>query len=306
MNAWASRYWDCCKPACGWTGNTGGRTPIKSCNKQNQQLSAATTRQNACEGGGTAYMCWSGAPWAGRPQRSSYGFAAASAANYSCGRCYQIAVHAAPATTATGQRLRLNGKTMIVQVINNGGVAQRSVRPADSGRWRRRAQRLLRRQWGTSRPRRAVRRLPGRLQRRHELRAAEVPDRLRRTSRTCWPAATGSSAGTAPRTIRTCSRQGDRLPGDAQGEGAAVELGRAGLPRIDRSPVGTPYQRHPESYPRRSSSPREQSRRHHRPRRSLETTASLPIIVQDEKGDVMAEVVACQRRPPATATTLTE
>ena len=25
MNAWASRYWDCCKPACGWTGNTGGR-----------------------------------------------------------------------------------------------------------------------------------------------------------------------------------------------------------------------------------------------------------------------------------------
>ena len=48
QNAWASRYWDCCKPACGWTGNTGGKTPIKSCNMQNQTLSSYDGK-NACE-----------------------------------------------------------------------------------------------------------------------------------------------------------------------------------------------------------------------------------------------------------------
>ena len=51
MNGWASRYWDCCKPSCGWSGNTGGHTPIKSCSQQNQPLSSYDTK-NACEGGG--------------------------------------------------------------------------------------------------------------------------------------------------------------------------------------------------------------------------------------------------------------
>ena len=119
QNAWASRYWDCCKPACGWTGNTGGRTPIKSCNKDNGQLSSFTDK-NACEGGGTAYMCWNGAPWQVGPNLS-YGFVAASGANYSCGRCYQFQF---TGTGHNGGSNSLNGKMMIVQVINNGGVAQ--------------------------------------------------------------------------------------------------------------------------------------------------------------------------------------
>jgi hypothetical protein len=118
QNAWASRYWDCCKPACGWTGNTGGRTPVKSCNKDNGQLSSYTDK-NACESGGTAYMCWNGAPFQAGPNLS-YGFAAASGSNYSCGRCYQLQF------TGAGQQgqnnSHLNGKMMIVQIINNGGV----------------------------------------------------------------------------------------------------------------------------------------------------------------------------------------
>jgi len=119
MNAWASRYWDCCKPACGWTGNTGGRQPIKSCSSSNQTLGSYTDK-NACEGGGTAYMCWNGAPWQVGPSLS-YGYVAASGSNYSCGRCYQLQFNG---SGHNGVSNNLNGKMMIVQVINNGGVAQ--------------------------------------------------------------------------------------------------------------------------------------------------------------------------------------
>ena len=121
QSAWASRYWDCCKPACGWTGNTGGRTPIKSCNQQNQSLSSYDTG-SACPtpSSGSAFMCWSGVPWQVGPNLS-YGFVAASGSNYSCGRCYQFRF---TGSGHNGVNNNLNGKMMIVQVINNGGVAQ--------------------------------------------------------------------------------------------------------------------------------------------------------------------------------------
>ena len=122
MNAWASRYWDCCKPACGWTGNTGGRTPITSCDINNNRMEGNYGATNSCENG-PAFMCWSGAPWS-VGDRLSYGFAAASGPNYVCGRCFHLQF------TGTGHHgnnagaVALNGKHMIVQVINNGGVEQ--------------------------------------------------------------------------------------------------------------------------------------------------------------------------------------
>jgi hypothetical protein len=65
-------------------------------------------------------MCWSGVPWQVGPNLS-YGFAAASGSNYKCGRCYQLQF------TGGGHdgqnNSAVNGKMMIVQVINNGGVA---------------------------------------------------------------------------------------------------------------------------------------------------------------------------------------
>ncbi|MFZ5891597.1 MAG: hypothetical protein ACOY0T_11140 [Myxococcota bacterium] len=118
---WASRYWDCCKPACGWSGNLRTGSPMKACSLSNQILSDNNAK-NACESGGSAYMCWSGVPWEVSPTLA-LGFVAASGPNYVCGRCYQVQFtgqgHAgSPASP------QLNGKTMIVQVINNGGVAQ--------------------------------------------------------------------------------------------------------------------------------------------------------------------------------------
>ncbi|MEO5768699.1 MAG: hypothetical protein ABIS92_10145 [Polyangia bacterium] len=122
MNGWASRYWDCCKPACGWKANAGGGTPVTSCNKQNQSLAGNYDAKNACEGGGTAYMCWSGVPWS-VSDTLAYGFAAASGGNYRCGRCYQLQFTGRTHNGSAMGAATLSGKMMIVQVINNGGVA---------------------------------------------------------------------------------------------------------------------------------------------------------------------------------------
>jgi len=121
QNAWASRYWDCCKPACGWKGNVRTGDPMTSCGKENQKLSTYDDR-NACESGGTAFMCWDGSPWA-VSDKLSYGYAAASGANYVCGRCYQVQFTGSGHNGNNPGAQSLNGKTMIVQVINNGGVA---------------------------------------------------------------------------------------------------------------------------------------------------------------------------------------
>jgi len=118
MNGWGSRYWDCCKPSCGWRTNAGGRNPANSCGQQNQSL-GASDQQSACSGGG-AYMCWNEAPWV-VDDTLSYGFAAHN--GVPCGQCYQLqftgtAGHGNGSTSGP-----LNGKTMIVQITNIGGIS---------------------------------------------------------------------------------------------------------------------------------------------------------------------------------------
>jgi len=96
---------------------------MTSCNQQNQNLSSADVK-NACDGGGGggAFMCWNASPWA-VGDNLSYGFVAASAGNYLCGRCYQLQFTGSGHSGSNPGATSLNGKTMIVQVINNGGVA---------------------------------------------------------------------------------------------------------------------------------------------------------------------------------------
>jgi hypothetical protein len=119
MNAWASRYWDCCKPACGWSGNVGGRTPAKSCDKSGNPLSSYDTK-NACESGGSAYACFSDRPWQ-VGDKLSYGFVAK---NDTCGRCFHVQFTGSSHNGGQDMSAQaLVGKHMIVQVINNGAIA---------------------------------------------------------------------------------------------------------------------------------------------------------------------------------------
>ena len=119
-NGWASRYWDCCKPACGWKANVHAGNPTPSCNQSNQSNGGNYDVQSACNGG-DGYMCWNGAPWAVN-DNVAYGFAAASGGNYSCGRCYEIQFTGTGHSGANVGAMSIKGKTMIVQVLNNGGV----------------------------------------------------------------------------------------------------------------------------------------------------------------------------------------
>jgi hypothetical protein len=121
-NGWASRFWDCCKPACGWKANVGGRTPVTACSAQNQSLGGNYDAKNACESGGSAHMCWSFAPWA-VSETLAYGYAAVNMGADYCGKCYQLQFTGGShnGTVDKGSQ-GLANKTMIVQAINNGGV----------------------------------------------------------------------------------------------------------------------------------------------------------------------------------------
>ncbi|MES1188685.1 MAG: hypothetical protein ABUL60_33020 [Myxococcales bacterium] len=115
----STRYWDCCKPAGGWSTNTGGRSPVKSCTKENGGTGADT--QSACSGGG-AYQCWAVGPW-GVSSTLAYGYAAKN--DGSAGKCYQLQFDGknSNANPDPGSQA-LKDKTMIVQIINFGDIGQ--------------------------------------------------------------------------------------------------------------------------------------------------------------------------------------
>ncbi len=117
-DGYATRYWDCCKPHCGWSANVPSLvTPLQSCAANNTRLSDLTL-PSSCDGG-NAHMCWGMAPFA-VSDTLAYGFAATSSGDV-CGRCYQLqftgSSHNSPGDPGSAA---LAGKTMIVQATNIG------------------------------------------------------------------------------------------------------------------------------------------------------------------------------------------
>jgi hypothetical protein len=101
-----TRYWDCCKPSCAWNApNAPGNLTCT----QNDSPDNNKNDQSSCSGGG-AYSCWDLSPWS-VSCTLSYGFAAVSTSNLNCGECFQLDF------TSGGAQ----GKSMIVQIINDGG-----------------------------------------------------------------------------------------------------------------------------------------------------------------------------------------
>lgn len=108
QNGTTTRYWDCCMPSCSWKANAGGKNPVKVCGKDGTSFVSESSR-NACDGGG-GFMCYWGVPWS-VSSTVSYGYAAHNGAP--CGTCFQLDFTSGAA----------NGKSMIVQVINIGGLS---------------------------------------------------------------------------------------------------------------------------------------------------------------------------------------
>ncbi len=119
---YATRYWDCCKAHCSWSGNVyNGMQPAPSCSKTNAKQTGQPNIQSACTQAtnSAAYMCWDNVPFAVN-DNLAYGFAAVPATGDICGRCYEL--------TFTGEGFygpnpgssAIRGKQMIVQATNIG------------------------------------------------------------------------------------------------------------------------------------------------------------------------------------------
>jgi hypothetical protein len=111
----ATRYWDCCKPTCGWTANVPGGTPAHSCGSNDAIISE--TSQSACSGG-TAYACHALSPWAVNEQLA-YGYVAVG--NAECGRCYEIEfTGSGHFNQSDAGSVAILGKHMFVQTVQAG------------------------------------------------------------------------------------------------------------------------------------------------------------------------------------------
>lgn len=117
-SGFATHYWDCCKPHCGWNGNAS--SPVQSCDQDDTPIDSFD-ETSACNGG-AAFQCWNYAPFA-VSDTLAYGFAAHNGVD--CGTCFQLEF------SGTGYHnpsdpgaATLSNKFMIVQVVNIGGIAE--------------------------------------------------------------------------------------------------------------------------------------------------------------------------------------
>jgi hypothetical protein len=100
-SAKTTRYWDCCKPSCGW------RSAVKVCDKNNNKITDPNAK-SGCDAGGVAFQCWDFAPVEVN-SKVSYAWAAFNNQGTQCGDCFQLDLQGA-----------LSGKQLVVQVINVG------------------------------------------------------------------------------------------------------------------------------------------------------------------------------------------
>lgn len=104
QSANTTRYWDCCKPHCGWHSN------MKMCDINGNPINDRNAK-SGCEGG-PAFQCMDYAPIEIN-SKVSYGWAAFNNQGTQCGDCFQLDFQG-----------ELSGKQMIVQVINIGDGGQ--------------------------------------------------------------------------------------------------------------------------------------------------------------------------------------
>lgn len=112
-DGWASRYWDGCKPSCGWKNNSPTRT-AHSCDKSGTNRFSGYDDKNIMDGG-NAGTCLDQSPRVINGVAYAY---AASHSNGDCGKCFLLEFtgtsHDKPDPTA------LAGKKMVVMISNIG------------------------------------------------------------------------------------------------------------------------------------------------------------------------------------------
>ena len=118
-SGWGSRYWDCCKPHCAWSGKGG---PIaKTCNASQQTLAKGDDMVKSICDGGPAGLCNSQAPFAINDDLA-YAFAAGPGTSYagSCGSCFLLTFTGESRHTTDARTQALKGKKMVIMISNIG------------------------------------------------------------------------------------------------------------------------------------------------------------------------------------------
>ena len=110
--ALTNRYWDCCKPSCGWFGKGKFIRPVTACGIDDKPFETFS-EGTGCKGG-NAYTCSNQSPWAVN-DTFSFGFAGVyikgNLEDYWCCACYELTFTSPPS---------IAGKKMIVQGTNSG------------------------------------------------------------------------------------------------------------------------------------------------------------------------------------------
>jgi hypothetical protein len=108
-----TRFWDCCKPSCGWKAKADFSNPVASCSADDKPIDVGAG--TGCNGG-TAFQCSDQQPWVIN-DTVSYGYAGVfitpdithgGIEDAWCCACYQLNFTSEP----------LMGKSMIVQASN--------------------------------------------------------------------------------------------------------------------------------------------------------------------------------------------
>ncbi|KAI8132779.1 hypothetical protein DS838_001875 [Geotrichum bryndzae] len=106
-----TRYWDCCKPSCSWSGKADVSSPVAACKADGKTISDVND-QSGCNGG-DSYMCSNQQPFA-LNSTLAFGFVAASMVGYGesnmCCTCVLLTFNDGPVA----------GKQMVAQVTNTG------------------------------------------------------------------------------------------------------------------------------------------------------------------------------------------
>ena len=116
-SGWATRYWDCCMPSCGWNENSGGN-PTMYCDAKGKNR--VEGGQSICSGGQNT-TCTSQIPIIVN-DKVAYAFAAVPAADGGkCGKCFALEFTGEGKYETKANHQALRGKTLVVMASNIGG-----------------------------------------------------------------------------------------------------------------------------------------------------------------------------------------
>ena len=116
---WGSRYWDCCKPHCAWTGKGG--LVSRTCDANQNTLEKGNDFESSICEGGKAGLCNDQAPFAVNDELA-YAFAAGPGNSYSssCGTCLLLTFTGESRHTTDDRTKALKGKKMVIMISNIG------------------------------------------------------------------------------------------------------------------------------------------------------------------------------------------